>query len=578
MPLKILLADDSMTAQKMGKEILTGAGYEVTTVSNGAAAAKKLVEKPDLYIFDILMPGYSGIELAEKLRAATDTAKTPILLTVGKMEHYNPADVQRVKADGVIIKPFEATDLLGAVKKLLEAAAPPPPQPSYEKTMIFTPPQIEEFKDPSYNDWKAETSEEPPPPPPLRITQEMAAAPAFMMDTDATVELSPAPAANSFDDTVTYTAPVIAAPAAAAAAPAPAMDFGMDFPAVAPMETSAPAMDLAAAAPAAIDFGMPAPVPAPAADFSMPPMVEAAPPAAVAVPEHHEVEFNSAPKAGHVQVVTESGLETDEGKDEIQIKPDPSLVTDPTVMATEFATKFGVEGEVEEIGPVEKGLPDSRPTQPLTMETVPAATPAEDDFEARVAAAMSGFGDEEPSAVEEIASVAPVEEPAPVVESPVVERTQKIEIPAEIMAAEAAAVVESAPVIAEAEVEESKLPPAGMADAALVEQMQAAFADLPVATTPVEPEPAPEPAPAAAVGEAPSIPVVADVAPMSPSGQDMELASALAAAVGGEPPAPSAPSEEHHTAHAITVVLGRMLPSIMEEVRKELEARKKGQS
>jgi CheY-like chemotaxis protein len=230
-PQRILLADDSMTAQKMGKEILTGAGYEVTTVSNGAAAAKKLSEKPDLYIFDILMPGYSGIELAEKLRAAADTAKAPILLTVGKMEHYNPADVQRVHADGVIIKPFEATDLLVAVKKLLEASAPPPaPTPSYEKTMIFTPPQIEEFKDASYNDWKAETAEEPPPPP-LRITQEMAAAPAFLMDADATVEIPPAPAANSFDDTVTYTAPIIAAVTAApaAAAAAPAMDLGWTF-------------------------------------------------------------------------------------------------------------------------------------------------------------------------------------------------------------------------------------------------------------------------------------------------------------------------------------------------------------
>jgi CheY-like chemotaxis protein len=596
-PLRILLADDSMTAQKMGKEILTGAGYEVTTVSNGAAAAKKLADKPDLYILDILMPGYSGIELAEKLRAAADTAKVPVLLTVGKMEHYNQAEVQRVKADGVIIKPFEATDLLGAVKKLLEAAAPPAPaQPSYEKTMIFTPPQIEEFKDQSYHDWKAETSEEPPPPPaptPLpRITQEMAAAPAFLMDADATVEIPPAPPANSFDDTVTYTAPVIAAATApAAAAAAPAMDFGMDFPAVAPVEAvpaSAQAMDAAPDAVPTMGFGMDFPAVAPVEsapavpvmDFGMAPVMETAPATAVAPAEQHEVEFNSAPKAGSVKVVTEHALEAEGEKEDIHIPQDPSLVTDPTQIATEFVTKFGVEGGVEEVGPVEKGFAESRPTQPSELQ---AAAPAEDDFEARVAAAMSGFGDEEPAAVEEVAAVVPIEEPAPIiaapiVETPIAERTQKIDIPAEVMAAEAAA-ADPAPVIAEPEpmVDESKLPPAGMADAALVEQMQAAFADLPVATTPVEPEPAPvaEAAPAPAV----ATPVVADVAPMSPSGQDMELASALAAAVGGEPPTPAAPaSEEHHTAHAITVVLGRMLPSIMEEVRKELEARKKGQS
>jgi hypothetical protein len=436
--------------------------------------------------------------------------------------------------------------------------------------MIFTPPQIEEFKDQSYHDWKAETSEEPPPPPPLplpRITQEMAAAPAFMMDADATVEIPPAPAANSFDDTVTYTAPVIAAaPAAAAAAPAPAMDFGMDFPAVAPIEatpTPAPAMD----------FGMPAPA---AMDFSMPPVMEAA---AAAPIDSHEVEFNSAPKAGNVKVVTESGLEADEGGDEIQIKADPSLVTDPTEMAREFVTKFGVESEVEEVGPVEKGFAESRPMQPI--EVAPA--PAEDDFEARVAAAMSGFGEEgdapvEVAPAEEVApiEVAPVEEIATIFEAPVVERTQKIDIPAEIMAAEAV-VADPTPEIAEPVIEESKLPPAGMADAALVEQMQAAFADLPVEAAPPVEEPVVEPAP---VAEAAPAPVVADVAPMSPAGHDMELATALAAAVGAEPPSPApAPAgEEHHTAHAITVVLGRMLPSIMEEVRKELEARKKGQS
>ena len=57
MALKILLADDSMTAQKMGEKILEEAGYEVVAVSNGAAATKKIAsEKPDLIILDVEMP------------------------------------------------------------------------------------------------------------------------------------------------------------------------------------------------------------------------------------------------------------------------------------------------------------------------------------------------------------------------------------------------------------------------------------------------------------------------------------------------------------------------------------------
>jgi CheY-like chemotaxis protein len=119
--LRILFADDSVTAQNMGKKILTEAGYEVIAVSNGAAAVKKIAEqKPDIIILDVYMPGYSGLEVCEKVRSNIATIKTPVLLTVGKMEPYKPEDANRVRADGVIIKPFEASDLLAIIKKFEE--------------------------------------------------------------------------------------------------------------------------------------------------------------------------------------------------------------------------------------------------------------------------------------------------------------------------------------------------------------------------------------------------------------------------------------------------------------------------
>src|SRR5580765_844541 len=119
-----------MTAQNMGKKILSEAGYDVVAVSNGAAAVKKIAEqKPDIIILDVYMPGYSGLEVCEKVRGSLDTLKTPVLLTVGKMEPYKPEDANRVKADGVIIKPFEASDLLAIIKKFEErigqTAVPP---------------------------------------------------------------------------------------------------------------------------------------------------------------------------------------------------------------------------------------------------------------------------------------------------------------------------------------------------------------------------------------------------------------------------------------------------------------------
>jgi CheY-like chemotaxis protein len=119
--LKILLADDSMIAQNMGRKILTDAGYDVTPVSNGAAAVKRLPDvKPDIVLLDVYMPGYTGLEVCEKIKNAPDTAHVPVLLTVGKLEPFRPEDGMKVKADGVIVKPFEATDLVAVVAKLAE--------------------------------------------------------------------------------------------------------------------------------------------------------------------------------------------------------------------------------------------------------------------------------------------------------------------------------------------------------------------------------------------------------------------------------------------------------------------------
>ena len=125
MSLKILLADDSLTAQNMGKKILTEAGYEVIAVSNGAQAMKKIAsDQPDLVVLDVYMPGYTGIELCERIRNSRETARMPVVLSVGKMEAFKPEEVTRVRADGLIIKPFEATELVTMVKKLAEKVPP----------------------------------------------------------------------------------------------------------------------------------------------------------------------------------------------------------------------------------------------------------------------------------------------------------------------------------------------------------------------------------------------------------------------------------------------------------------------
>ena len=129
---RILLADDSVTAQNMGRRILTDAGYEVVTVNNGSAALKKIAEnKPDIIVLDVYMPGYGGLEVCQRVKEAAETARIPVLLTVGKLEPFRPDEARRVGADAFIIKPFEATELLTALTKLEDKiVAAPQPQKS----------------------------------------------------------------------------------------------------------------------------------------------------------------------------------------------------------------------------------------------------------------------------------------------------------------------------------------------------------------------------------------------------------------------------------------------------------------
>jgi len=134
---KVLLADDSTHAQRMGTKILTGEGFEVVTVSNGEAAVKKLAGGGfDLVLADVFMPGRTGYELCAFVKTDPKTSHLPVILVVGQLEPYDPAQGDRVQADGVLTKPFEASKVLEMVKGALKAAgkkkkaaAPPPPPP-----------------------------------------------------------------------------------------------------------------------------------------------------------------------------------------------------------------------------------------------------------------------------------------------------------------------------------------------------------------------------------------------------------------------------------------------------------------
>ena len=121
---RILLADDSPHAQRMGEQILSEEGFEVVTVSDGDSALLRLEDvDPDLVLVDATMPHRSGYEICQYVKISPRHRHARVLLTASVKEPVDEVEARRVQADGVVQKPFEASVLLQAVKPLADLAS-----------------------------------------------------------------------------------------------------------------------------------------------------------------------------------------------------------------------------------------------------------------------------------------------------------------------------------------------------------------------------------------------------------------------------------------------------------------------
>ena len=121
MSIKILLADDSITIQKVVGIIFGGEEYSLTVVDNGKAAVEKARElNPDVLLIDALMPGMSGYEVCEAVRATPTLSAKPILLLTGSFEPFDEDKAKSCGADDFLAKPFESQQIVAKVKELFE--------------------------------------------------------------------------------------------------------------------------------------------------------------------------------------------------------------------------------------------------------------------------------------------------------------------------------------------------------------------------------------------------------------------------------------------------------------------------
>jgi CheY-like chemotaxis protein len=106
---KLLLADDSVTIQKVIELTFADEGVRVIAFGNGDEALEHLDEvAPDIVLADIFMPGKSGYEVCEHIKNSEKLKHIPVMLLVGSFEPFDEAEARRVGANDILTKPFQS--------------------------------------------------------------------------------------------------------------------------------------------------------------------------------------------------------------------------------------------------------------------------------------------------------------------------------------------------------------------------------------------------------------------------------------------------------------------------------------
>ncbi|MBK9090207.1 MAG: response regulator [Holophagales bacterium] len=168
MAIKILLADDSLTIQKVVELTFSDAETRLMAVGSGDRAVQALDDfQPDIVLADVVMPGLTGYDVCDAVKQRPGGVFIPVVLLTGTFEPFDRARAERVGSDAIVTKPFDSHALQGLVRDLVakaravreeaEAAAAaaalappappatpvPPPVPEPPPTMILSVEELE---------------------------------------------------------------------------------------------------------------------------------------------------------------------------------------------------------------------------------------------------------------------------------------------------------------------------------------------------------------------------------------------------------------------------------------------------
>ncbi len=125
MPHKLLLADDSVTIQRVIELTFADEDIQVIAVGNGADAIERAQrDRPDIVLADVGMPERNGYEVAAFIKSTPNLKHIPVVLLTGAFEPVDETRARSVGCDGVLVKPFEPQIVITRVKDLLAGKQP----------------------------------------------------------------------------------------------------------------------------------------------------------------------------------------------------------------------------------------------------------------------------------------------------------------------------------------------------------------------------------------------------------------------------------------------------------------------
>jgi DNA-binding response OmpR family regulator len=128
----VLLVDDDPSLRSLIDMMLTRVGYMTYQAEDGQQALEFIdMTMPDLFIVDVMMPGMTGFELCQHLRARKDTAQHPVILLSARTDEDSMSEGLQSGANLYLTKPIAAKELIARIQQLLGQEPPQASQETY---------------------------------------------------------------------------------------------------------------------------------------------------------------------------------------------------------------------------------------------------------------------------------------------------------------------------------------------------------------------------------------------------------------------------------------------------------------